>query len=833
MARDNTGSTGVVNHAGRLLKGSGPETYDGIIVTDGAVVPCALGANPLATISALAERSLEHYIRDNNLTLNEESNGILDLFGQPKHSPQRRTARQAQAELDVEILETESLDSAREVIVHADLVRASGFGFSEVMAGFIHNDPGMNQDYRSTYERAYHTAKNLCESARFFLSVQAFNTKTIISEPDHRGMLTGTFVCPTIPGSPFMVQRGEFNLFILDHKAPGTRNLAYDFDMTGINGQRLHFHGYKVVDSSVALAPMQFWRSTSTLYVTISECPDPEHDIADEEAWRTGKVVGKGIMHIQPTDFLSEILTLTPTGSSLLKRVWSAANFVTFFTRKSMSLFLSPLTPLQYPSQTYTGYINSTPPTESWAVEASDKVSTRLHMWEPTHYPDNDPANVRNLFMIPGASVDHQIFALPTIPFNAVNYFTRAGYRVFVTVHRIGELMIAENSWTTYDARLDFRACLEHIRRKYGEHKVYTIAHCMGSVAFACGLLDGTIPADWIKGVTCSQVFMNPIWNTLNMIKVMAGPVPVDTLYRWLCGNWFSCSTSKDDSLIQKGLNELLRFMPDERRELCNNASCHRTTLVFGRCWNHRNLNEATHRQIDRFFGGVNMTLLHLLMKQGFEGHVMGNAPLYHDLTSPRNVQRLKGIPFLLFVGSDNAVLSPMATEKTYEILCDTFGSRVAPPAHLRGQRHDGGRGSARTPAHVGVGSQTGGVAGVSDSVTSPVANGVPPASLSTATTAASSTPAPSAPSNSSAAQPTPAPTRAHTASGGRDGILYRRRVVPGYGHLDCWMGRHAWKDVYPFVREEVDRVCRGEDYRFVEPDDKFKAMVESGELLY
>lgn len=45
----------------------------------------------------------------------------------------------------------------------------------------------------------------------------------------------------------------------------------------------------------------------------------------------------------------------------------------------------------------------------------------------------------------------------------------------------------------------------------------------------------------------------------------------------------------------------------------------------------------------------------------------------------------------------------------------------------------------------------------------------------------------------------------------------YGRREVPGYGHLDCWMGREAYKDVYPMVREQVDRVCRGADYKYEE----------------
>lgn len=48
---------------------------------------------------------------------------------------------------------------------------------------------------------------------------------------------------------------------------------------------------------------------------------------------------------------------------------------------------------------------------------------------------------------------------------------------------------------------------------------------------------------------------------------------------------------------------------------------------------------------------------------------------------------------------------------------------------------------------------------------------------------------------------------------------LYERNVVPGYGHLDCWMGREAFIDVYPMVRKQVDKVCRGEEYKYTEPD--------------
>ncbi|KAK8066348.1 glucose-methanol-choline oxidoreductase [Apiospora hydei] len=737
MASDGTGKTGVVNHRGQIFTGQGKETYEGLIVTDAAVIPTALGANPFATITALAERSVDLYAKSRKLMVDTRRNGILDLFGSPRFAGDHLRTNETDSDD-----EDASISSARTVIKTAERLNDAGFGFTEVMSGFIHYDD-WKQDASGldTYELAARIAESRCESARFFLSVQSFNTRSIVNDPDHRAMLTGTFSCPTIPGSPFMVQRGGFNLFKQFLDAPGTRNMVYNFDMRGVDGTVLHFRGYKVVNSSVALSPVQFWKATSTLYVTITRPysdDESEYEEGPDDTNNRGAIVAKGIMRIQPADFASQILTMTPTGSGLWRKAISATSFLTYFTRKSMSLFLAPLTPLQYPTQSYQGFVNETVPSVTYKIVAEDGVTTRMHMWEPT----NIIGEPKNLFMIPGASVDHQIYALPTIRYNAVNYFTRAGYRVFIPVHRIGALMVAQNNWTTYDARLDLRACLEQIRKEYGTGKIYAIAHCMGSVALSTGLLDGRIPASWLAGVTCSQVFMNPMWNFMNMIKIMAAPLPLDRVYKAIAGNWFSCSTGQDDSYIQKALNELLRLWPNERKELCNNACCHRVTFTYGRCWNHENLNEATHRQIDRFFGGVNMTLLHLLMKQGTEGGVMANGPLFERLDTPDNIQRLRDLPFYLFVGGDNAVLSPTATERTYEVLCDAFGTR---------DTRDG------------------------------------------------------------------------------KGLQYKRRVVPNYGHLDCWMGRNAWRDVYPFVRKEVDDIMRGEDYVFEEPDDQFKRMVDAG----
>ncbi|PMD29237.1 GMC oxidoreductase [Hyaloscypha variabilis F] len=718
MSNDPTGEHGVTNHYGEVFTGRGDETHPGLIVTDAAVIPTALGVNPFATITALAERSVEYaakyrIFKPIDLTT---KNDVLDLFADPGQFVGGKQALQRK--------NTSRIGHATALVNKTRAAQTNGFGFSEVMSGYIHVGDGVEGDKIEDYQTAARTARGLCEEARFFLSVKAWDTEKIVNRADHRAMLTGTFTCAGLRGSPFMVQRGDFHLFSADQQSPGTRNLTYDFDMTSTEGIDYHFHGYKVVDSSVALGPIRFWTAASTLYVTISET-------------QTSKVLGRGMLHIRPSDFLSEIFTLKPSGKNLWAKMSSTMSFMGFFARQSASLFLAPFTWQQYPAVTYSGYINDTSPDQTIKIVAVDGVQTLLHVWEPRA----PGIETKNLFMIPGASVDQQIFALPTIEVNAVNYFTRAGYRVFVCVHRICQLMVAENNWTTYDARLDIKACYDWIRKEHGPDPVYTIAHCMGSVAYSCGLLDGTIPASYVKGISCSQVFCHPIWATLNMAKVLAGPIPFDKLYRMFGGSWFSCSSTRDDSYFQQLVNQILRFYPDSREEICNNVSCHRCSLVFGRLWNHKNLNESTHRQINRFFGGVNMTLLHTLMQQGYRGTVTTNGPLFTPLTAPSNLRRIKGIPMLLFSGSDNKVLTPEATDKTYGILRDMFGG---------------------------------------------------------------------------------------------DSGLYRREVIRGYGHLDCWMGRESWRDVFPVVRAEVDRVCRGEGWEYVEKDWKndwrgWKSLPKSG----
>ena len=42
----------------------------------------------------------------------------------------------------------------------------------------------------------------------------------------------------------------------------------------------------------------------------------------------------------------------------------------------------------------------------------------------------------------------------------------------------------------------------------------------------------------------------------------------------------------------------------------------------------------------------------------------------------------------------------------------------------------------------------------------------------------------------------------------------YERVVFEGKGHLDCWMGKDAIRDVYPRVRKHVDWIMKARENR-------------------
>ncbi|KZV89714.1 FAD/NAD(P)-binding domain-containing protein [Exidia glandulosa HHB12029] len=650
------------SHLGELLRGDdGAGVHEGLIVTDGAVVPAALGVNPFATITALAERSVEGVAAKLGIDIDYATkNAQLDLFGSPQFPVQPKD------------------DVTEAALIRARKTGQVGIGFTEIMNGFVHVGGEIE-----SFGVAASQARADLQDAQFFLSVNAFDEDALLGRSDHPAMLTGTF-SSALPGSPHMVTKGKFGLFTVDERTPDTRNLTYEFDMVGVDGKMLHFSGYKVVNNAAAFSTRDIWEETSTLYVTISD----------------GKLVaGKGTMKIKVSDFVHELATIATTGANVPLRITGFGRFGAFFARQLTRVFFAPFAPLtdKGPATRTLTFAARPVPNEVISVTASDGVVSNMQVWEPTKVIDG---KVLNVLFVPGASVDERIFALPTIPLNAIEYFTRAGYRCYAVTTRVGLTPNAklQGGWSIYDARLDVAAGLKEVVRRAGGEKAYVIAHCAGAVAFASGLLDGTIPArDWIRGITISQVFMHPILGTVNDIKAN---IPLPSAYTFLArSDWFDCVPQP--GLVQHAFDSILKFYPvGGRKEICSSASCHRSELAFGRLWNHANLNAATHDHLDEYLGGVSMKSLRHLTLMGRkritsrpDGTPLIIAPVKDESAlepEPVNpaLENLRGIPILIISGSDNVVFAPEGTDMSYSLLRNTFGAEMYERVVFKGRGH-------------------------------------------------------------------------------------------------------------------------------------------------
>ena len=179
MSADGTALEGATSHLGEVLTGNGEEVHDGLVVVDGAAVPTALGVNPFATITALAERAVEGVARRKGITIDyttangtkasdnkqrltdaNSMSGPIDPCNMPAYSP-----------TDDHLDELAAIKAAEVEIDDARAAGKAGTLFTEVMRGFIHIG-----DEIDDFEVAADHAEMYCEDAHFYLSVHAWDT---------------------------------------------------------------------------------------------------------------------------------------------------------------------------------------------------------------------------------------------------------------------------------------------------------------------------------------------------------------------------------------------------------------------------------------------------------------------------------------------------------------------------------------------------------------------------------------------------------------------------------------------------------------------------------
>lgn len=283
MAED--AERGVVDHEGRVFSGEqGTAAHEGLYVCDGAVIPRSIGANPLLTISAVAERFVARLARRHGWHID--------------YSP---------------------MQEAQQVPPQEPL----GLRFTESLRG--HVSPAVNEPYQS----AANPDRPGSSALRFVITVLVEDLNAMLADSRHPMAVTGCIEAPGLSAKPLMVTQGTLNVLVEDPQRPDYKQLRYTLHLRSESGERFLFEGFKQLTDDPGI---DFWEDTTTLFVTLRRGDSKDAPVAY-----------KGIVRISVDDFARQVSTFRVTHAlSVQEQVAAVARFGKFFLGGLFELYWKP-----------------------------------------------------------------------------------------------------------------------------------------------------------------------------------------------------------------------------------------------------------------------------------------------------------------------------------------------------------------------------------------------------------------------------------------------------------------------------------------------------------
>ena len=604
MADDAT--AGVVDHSGRVFDPEGGGVHEGLYVCDGSVIPVALAANPLLTISALAERTADLLIRDRKW---------------------------------------EASPSGREATVPASAVDASPatpqarLSFTERMTGFVSMRVG--DDFR----KGHACGRDDGALVEVLLTIDYDDIQAVLKDPARPAAITGTVLAPELSPHRMTVTQGDFTLLDPDPSRPEAWHMRYRMSLQAEDGKRYVLDGHKAIRTRGA---RHAWPDTTTLYTTISEQAGPGR--------------GTGILRLPAGDFARLLRTMNVRGVPPRKQREYQLAFAALFAGKLARIYGGPLNVARaFPQERgdAPGTVREPqPPDGTWWYDEpggwhADDRPGRDAFVRLTRYNAGQKGPV---MLATGFGMSTRSFLAPTVDVNLTEFLAEAGYDVWLFDYRAGiDLPSSRTSFTIDDiARRDWPLAVAKVLEETSRDDVQAFGHCVGSLSLQMAVLAG-LPS--VRSAVCAQAPLHPVTSAFNQVK--SGLHVAEALE----GIGLRTVTPTIIGSLPNGLlDTFFRALPMPGEEECGQAVCRWINAIYGCTHHHAQLNDATHRALNEMFGVGNLAALrHLaLMMRAGAAVTHAGAPDYFE-----HPQRFADTKLLLLQGQQNYIFHPAGTLKT------------------------------------------------------------------------------------------------------------------------------------------------------------------------